>query len=171
MPRAPGSLLTAEPPKVRMGFVPPSIKKESVKNQLYIFNVGPKIQYGEGASYGRVLIPACLEGKEYSEPYIVPGPPYEGSRPNGTTMDIMCHGEGDGGGLELEDPGFDWACQAILGFTTADGTWNGRVSAPQRVAGEVRHRHCPSMASLESRDRVGKVQAAQGRYSERAGSA
>lgn len=129
MPRHAANLLTAEPPKVRMGFVPPSIKKQSAKNQLYIFNVGPKIQYGEGASYGRVLIPACPAGREYSDPYIVPGTPYEGYRQNGNKMDIMFHGEGDGG-MEIEDPGFDWACQAILGFTTADGEWNGKFLHP-----------------------------------------
>ncbi len=105
-------------------FIPDAIKRESKRSQLYIFNVGPKIQEGCGASYGRVMIQPCPEGKEYGDPFIVPGLPHEYYNKEGSTLDVQFHGDGD-----IEDPGWDWACQAIGGYTDEKGNWEGKFLA------------------------------------------
>ena len=122
----------------RPAFIPNAIKKQSKESQLYIFNVGPKMQEGNGASYGRVMIQPCLpvgsevpkgyKGKvgDYSEPYIVPGLPYEQYKREVGRLSADFHGEeGD-----IADPGWDWACQAIGGFTDAKGNWEGKFLSP-----------------------------------------
>jgi len=106
-------------------FIPTAIKNQSKETQLFIFNVGPKAQEGSGASYGRVIIPACPAGAEYSEPYLVPGLPHEYYNKEGNTLDVQFHGDGD-----IPEPGFDWACQAIGGFTKSDGQWEGKFLHP-----------------------------------------
>ncbi len=103
-------------------FIPTAIKKQSQENQLYIFNVGPKPQEGNGASYGRVMIQPCPADAEYSEPFIVPGLPYEQYQHQVGRLSADFHGdEGD-----IADPGWDWACQAVGGFTDAKGQWEGK---------------------------------------------
>ncbi len=106
-------------------FIPNAIKQQSQETQLFIFNVGPKAQEGSGASYGRVIIPACPAGAEYSEPYLVPGLPHEYYNKEGNTLDVQFHGDGD-----IPEPGFDWACQAIGGFTKSNGQWEGKFLHP-----------------------------------------
>ncbi len=106
-------------------FIPNAIKRQSQETQLYIFNVGPKPQEGSGASYGRVMIPPCPEGREYSDAYVVAGLPHEYYNKEGNTLDAQFHGDG-----EMEEPGFDWACQAIGGFTKPNGQWEGKFLHP-----------------------------------------
>jgi endogenous inhibitor of DNA gyrase (YacG/DUF329 family) len=55
---------------------PPYLKEFSEKNQLYIFNVRNKAWDRSMGDYGSVHIPACEEGKEVSEAYIVDGAPH-----------------------------------------------------------------------------------------------
>lgn len=117
----------------RPGFMAPAIQELSRQSQLYIFNVGPKLLEGSGASYGTMMIQPCLpadaiapadyKGKpgEYSAPLLVPGLPYEHYDTGGTRMETQFHGE-DG----IEDPGYDFACQVVLGFTDAKGNFNGK---------------------------------------------
>ncbi len=102
-------------------FIPTAIKKESAKSRLFIFNVGPKMLEGCGASYGTQMIHPCPEGREYSEPLVVEGLPHEYYNKEGNTLDIQFHGDGD-----IEDPGFDFACQVIGGYTDHRGQWNGK---------------------------------------------
>jgi len=57
-------------------YAPPmldSIKKVSEQSRVYIFNVGPWPQQRYLGSLGMKLIPACPEGKPYSEPLVVEG--------------------------------------------------------------------------------------------------
>lgn len=110
----------------RPAFIPRAIDEMSRKSQLYIFNVGPKPQEGNGASYGRVMIQPCPPDREYSDPFVVPGLPHEYYNKEGNTLDPQFHGDG-----EMEEPGWDWACQAINGFTDAKGEWNGKFLAPR----------------------------------------
>ena len=106
-------------------FIPNAIKKQSEETRLYIFNVGPRIQEGNGASYGRVMIQACPQGKEYSEPFIVPGLPFEQYQHQVGRLSADFHGDD----TDMVDPGWDWACQAIGGFTDAKGNWEGKFLA------------------------------------------
>jgi len=56
--------------------IPPemqAIKDLSDKTKLYIFNVGPWQHTQFMGSLGRKIIPACPEGKAYSDPLIVDG--------------------------------------------------------------------------------------------------
>ncbi len=108
-------------------FIPRAIKAQSLESQLYIFNVGPRLQEGSGASYGRVMISACPEGKEYSEPYIVPGLPYEQYQRDAGRLSADFHGDE----TDIVDPGWDWACQAIGGFTDSKGQWEGKHLSPR----------------------------------------
>lgn len=107
-------------------FIPNAIKEQSKRSQIYIFNVGPKPQEGNGASYGRVMIPACPAGREYSDPFVVPGLPYEQYQHEVGRLSADFHGE-EGG---IVDPGWDWACQAIMGFTDSKGHWEGKFLHP-----------------------------------------
>jgi hypothetical protein len=102
-------------------FIPAAVKEQSKKGQLYIFNVGPKRLEGSGASYGTMMIQACPEDAEYSEPLIIPGMPHEYYNKEGNTLEVQFHGTED----DL-DPGYDFACQVMLGFTDAKGQWNGK---------------------------------------------
>lgn len=102
-------------------YIPRAIKEQSAKSRVYIFNVGPKRLEGSGASYGTIMIQACPEGKEYSEPYVCEGLPHEYYNKEGSTLDVQFHGDG-----EMEDPGFDFACQVIGGYTKPDGQWEGK---------------------------------------------
>ncbi len=113
----------------RPAFIPRATKEDSVRRQVYIFNVGPKLQEGCGASYGRVMIQACPEGKEYSMPFVVPGLPYEQYQKEVGRMSADFHGDEDSDVPGFE-PGWDWACQAILGFTDSKGHWEGKFLSP-----------------------------------------
>ncbi len=105
------------------GLVPRVVKDLSKQLQCYIFNVGPKPQEGSGASYGRVMIQGCPEDKEYSEPFLVPGIPYEQYPHNVGRLTVEFHGdEDDDTGVN----GWDWACQAIGGFTNSKGRFEGK---------------------------------------------
>lgn len=120
----------------RPAYIPKAIKDESRKGQLYIFNVGLKMLEGSGASYGAMPIKPCLaegtrppdgyKGKvgEYSEPLVIPGLPHEYYNKEGNTLDVQFHGDG-----EMEDPGFDFACQVIGGYTDPQGEWHGKMLA------------------------------------------
>ena len=117
----------------RPAFIPNAIKRESQETQLYVFNVGPKRLEGNGSSYGTMMIHPCLaadatppanyEGKpgEYSAPLVIPGMPHEYYNKEGNTLDVQFHGDGD-----IEDPGWDFACQVIGGYTDARGQWEGK---------------------------------------------
>src|SRR5579863_5222888 len=54
--------------------LPDMVKELSEEKTIFLFNVGPWDQKIYG-NYGRVFIPACPEGKEFSEPVKVPGLP------------------------------------------------------------------------------------------------
>lgn len=51
----------------------PMVKEASDAHRVYIFNVGPWPHMRALGSSGRYLIPACPEGKEYSEPLVIQG--------------------------------------------------------------------------------------------------
>ncbi len=51
----------------------PMLKEISEKNRVYIFNVGPWMQQRPLGSAGTWTIPACPEGKEYSDPVVIDG--------------------------------------------------------------------------------------------------
>lgn len=56
-------------------YVPPvmeSVQKLSEQTQVYIFNVGPW-SHQQYVGAGHFYIPACEEGKQHSEPVIIPG--------------------------------------------------------------------------------------------------
>lgn len=106
-------------------FIPNAIKEESRKKQLFIFNVGPKRLEGSGASYGRMPIPACPDGAEHSEPLVIAGLPHEYYNKEGNTLEVQFHGSED-----EADPGYDFACQVMLGFTDPKGQWNGKFLSP-----------------------------------------
>lgn len=106
-------------------FIPRAIKEQSKQTQLYVFNVGPKRLEGSGASYGRMMIQPCPEGAEYSEPLVIPGMPHEYYNKEGNTLEVLFHGSDDD-----PDPGYDFACQVMLGFTDAKGQWNGKFLHP-----------------------------------------
>lgn len=120
----------------RPAYIPKAVIAESDRKKLYIFNVGPKRHEGNGASYGAMMIPACLpvdaevpkgyKGKpgEYSEPLVIPGLPHEYYNKEGNTLDVQFHGDG-----EMEEPGYDFACQIIGGFTDHRGQFNGKMLA------------------------------------------
>ena len=121
----------------RPAYIPDAIKRESQEKCLYIFNVGPKWQEGNGASYGRMNVPPCLRadsampkgylGKpgEYSAPLVTPGLPHEYYNKEGNTLDVQFHGDGG-----MTDPGWDFACQVIGGFHSAwppsPTNWEGK---------------------------------------------
>lgn len=48
-------------------------REASIRNRVYIFNVGPWAHVRELGSDGRFVIPACPAGAEYSEPIIING--------------------------------------------------------------------------------------------------
>lgn len=121
----------------RPAYIPNAIKKESLERQLYVFTVGPKRLEGNGSSYGAMMIPPCLaagkeggngyRGKpgEYSAPLVIPGIPHEMYNREGNVLDVQFHGDGD-----MEDPGWDFACQVIGGYTDAQGQWEGKFLSP-----------------------------------------
>ncbi len=110
----------------KMGFVPSAIQKESDRGKLYLFSVSPRAIQCKGASYGPFHIPACKPGQEYSEPCVVPGLPLEQYNFHGNVMTPLFHGEDSG----EENPGFDFACQLLRGWTDENGTWHGRHLLP-----------------------------------------
>lgn len=114
----------------RVPHIPRSIRNESRETQCYIFNLGPMMQEGNGASYGRVMIPACKPDQEYSEAYVVPGMPFELYNKEGSSLDIQFHGEEDADQGEPGATGWDWACNAIGGYTDAKGQFQGKFLHP-----------------------------------------
>jgi len=52
---------------------PEIFRRVAEENRVYIFNVGPWAHARELGSAGSARIPACPEGKDYSEPFVVPG--------------------------------------------------------------------------------------------------
>jgi hypothetical protein len=69
--------------------VPDMVKKLARDTQLYIFNVGPWRLTREMGSVPTAIIPACPEGREYSEPYIVLGIDQEPYPVNETTCAMI----------------------------------------------------------------------------------
>lgn len=53
--------------------MPDIFREVSEKNRMYIFNVGPWAHVRELGSCGAYRIPACLDGKEHSEPVVIQG--------------------------------------------------------------------------------------------------
>jgi|SRR5579863_722921 len=106
-------------------YLPNAVREESKKRQLYIFNVGPKRLTGNGVQMVNNSIPPCPEGADYSEPVIVPGTPFEFYNKEGNTLEVQFHEVQEG-----EDPGFDFACQYMNGFTDEKGRWNGKMLMP-----------------------------------------
>lgn len=144
----------------RPAYIPNAIKKESIERQLYVFTVGPKRLEGNGASYGAMIIPPCLpvgrevpkeyKGKpgEYSAPLLIPGIPYEMYNKEGSTLDVQFHGDGD-----MMEPGWDFACQVLGGFTDAKGQWDGKFLHPnnslERFGAGISRTWPPSKTDLE----------------------
>lgn len=52
---------------------PEMYQRASLENRLYIFNVGPWAHKRELGSAGTFCVPACPEGREYSEPLVIDG--------------------------------------------------------------------------------------------------
>src|SRR5574340_258006 len=57
----------------RIPKLPESVSKLSTETQVYIFNVGPWQHTQLMGSLGTYHIPACPDGKEYSDPVVIPG--------------------------------------------------------------------------------------------------
>ncbi len=76
-PRSAAGAVADRQKNLNTRYVPPqmeSVQKLSQETQVYIFNVGPwPHDQRSGAFPGGLRIPACEEGKQYSEPVIVPG--------------------------------------------------------------------------------------------------
>lgn len=92
--------------------LPDFIKEVSDQHRVYIFNVGPWPHKRELGSAGTYLIPACLEGKEYSEPLILNGiedEPYPINERTCTTLPKA----GKAGQLSGSGEGSDLAQQII----------------------------------------------------------
>lgn len=53
--------------------IPDMIRNAAEEKAVYIINVGPKSWLQEMGGRGKFFIPACQEGKEYSEPLKIPG--------------------------------------------------------------------------------------------------
>ncbi len=53
--------------------MPGIVRKVSVENRVYIFNVGPWAHVRELGSVGAFRIPACPEDKDYSAPLVIDG--------------------------------------------------------------------------------------------------
>ena len=109
----------------RPAYIPDAIKKESKKLQVYVFNVGPKLLEGNGSSYGRMMIKPCPEGEPHGPALTIPGLPHEYYNKEGNTLDVQFHGDG-----QMTDPGWDFACQVIGGYTDASGKFDGKFLTP-----------------------------------------
>ena len=83
--------------------LPDMIKQLSEQKALFIFNVGPW-PHTVFSNYGRMYIPACLEGHDFSEPLKIPGVP---SMPYPDSEASMK--------LHLEEGGAEYLAQQILG--------------------------------------------------------
>jgi hypothetical protein len=53
--------------------MPDIVRRVSEENRIYVFNVGPWRHVREMGSAGNWAIPACPDGKEYSEPVVIDG--------------------------------------------------------------------------------------------------
>lgn len=67
------------------------VEELSEKNKVYIFNVGPWAITQPCGSLGMKHIPACQEGKEYSEPLVLDGLVIERYPLREGTMDLLMH--------------------------------------------------------------------------------
>ena len=74
-PRTAEATISGRQRELNSRYVPPvmdSVKKLSEDTQVYIFNVGPW-SHQQYVGAGHFFIPACEEGRQYSEPVIIPG--------------------------------------------------------------------------------------------------
>lgn len=74
-PRSAAGAVAERQKSLNTRYVPPqmeSVERLSKETQVYIFNVGPW-SHDQRTGAGRFQIPACEEGKQYSEPVIIPG--------------------------------------------------------------------------------------------------
>lgn len=71
--------------------IPEMIEELSEKSKVYIFNVGPWAQTQSCGSLGVKHIPACPEGKDYSEPLVLDGLMIERYPLREGTMDLLMH--------------------------------------------------------------------------------
>jgi len=74
-PRSAAGMVSDRQKSLNTRYVPPvmeSVQKLSQETQVYIFNVGPW-EHKQQIPGHRYTIPACKEGKAYSEPIIIPG--------------------------------------------------------------------------------------------------
>lgn len=131
----------------RKAFLPPSVDALSKATQLYVFNVGPKRQESV-SSHGTMIVPACPKGARHSKALILPGVPYERYNMQGNVLDVQYHGNGD-----LEDPGWDFACQVIGGYTHPNGQWEGQMltkaNSMERFGVGISRQWPPTEAEIE----------------------
>lgn len=141
---APASAMPAVAAKQRQlnraqkpAYIPPAIKRESEERSLFIFSLWPRLLEGNSSSYGRMMIPACLPGKDHGEPLRIAGMPHEYYNVNGNRMEAQFHGDG-----EMPEPGWDFAVQVLGGYTHP-----GRDGKPDPLKFEGRN--LQKAASLE----------------------
>jgi hypothetical protein len=111
MTRKQAKLNTVRPPNM-----PRAIKAMSEERAVYIFSVNPSVFLLDGASYGTFTAHGCPEGREYSDPLVIPGVPWEPYKVDGNKMEAQFHGDD-----QMDDPGMDFALQ-LLGI--------GKMRAP-----------------------------------------
>jgi hypothetical protein len=92
----------------RLPVIPRTVLRASDDTKVFIFNVGPKRQVLECASYGTKILLGCPVGRDYSDPVEIPGIPWEPYNVEGNKLEAQFHGE-DG----QEDTGWDFAGQVI----------------------------------------------------------
>src|SRR6185437_11067536 len=87
----------------------------SEKSKVYIFNVGPWAITQSCGSLGSKHIPACPEGKEYSEPLVLDGLCIERYPLREGTMDLLMHKNATGWNVAGEIIGAKWTPHTLPG--------------------------------------------------------
>lgn len=106
----------------KMAYIPDVVKQTGRDNSVFIFNISSKPIMVDGASYGRFTIPRCEPGEAYSKPLQISGVPYEPYNMMGDVLDPQYHRPVYDG----DSPGYDFACQLIMGYTEPSGEWKGQ---------------------------------------------
>jgi hypothetical protein len=118
-------------------FIPEESIEFAQRNLIHVFNVSPYEKIIEHPSFGRLLIPACEKGKEYSEPLIVEGLVFTGVCVEMKTVE-MRHESGRVCVIDLLGLGpFKNKANCLLNwgiFIAAEDTFDPAKNAEVRVA-------------------------------------
>lgn len=131
------------------------VRKVSEENRVYLFNVGPWQHVRELGSAGKWIIPACPEGRRFSDPLVIDGLVSEPYPTNEFKMDLLPL-SGEPGQLSGEGSGEQFAMQ-VLG----EGPHISRASSFRPFGVFLSHSEAPAEADLLKAE-----QALNGKYLE-----